>query len=107
MSFYPPCPDRYPAIELAYKALRIGGTAPAILNAANEAAVQAFLERHIAFGRIVELAAAALDAIQPQSADTLTTILEADRATRIYVRDQLAEYVAADEQTNTLPHTGR
>ncbi|MEM9345039.1 MAG: 1-deoxy-D-xylulose-5-phosphate reductoisomerase [Planctomycetota bacterium] len=107
MSFYPPCPDRYPALELAYKALRIGGTAPAVLNAANEAAVQAFLERRIAFGRIVELGASALEAIGAQSADNLTTILEADSATRIYIRDQLEERVAADEQTNTLPHTGR
>eukprot|EP00752_Nemacystus_decipiens_P015046 g13402.t1 len=55
LNFYPPCPERYPALELAYKALKLGGTAPAILNAANEAAVQAFLERKIAFGRIVPL----------------------------------------------------
>lgn len=89
LNFYPPCPTRYPAIELAYRALRLGGTAPAVLNAANEAAVQAFLERKIAFGRIVELVATALETIEPQSADTLTTILDADQAARNCVADEL------------------
>lgn len=89
LNFYPPCPDRYPAIELAYKALKLGGTAPAVLNAANEAAVQAFLERKIAFGRIVELVGTALETIKPQSADTLTTILDADQAARSCVADEL------------------
>lgn len=89
LNFYPPDPARYPAIELCYKALRLGGTAPAILNAANEAAVQAFLERKIPFGRIVELVATALDTIKPQSADTLTTILDADQAARACVADEL------------------
>ena len=89
LNFYPPCSQRYPALELAYKALRLGGTAPAILNAANEAAVQAFLERKIPFGRIVELVCTALEAIKPQSADTLTTILDADQAARNCVADEL------------------
>ena len=90
LNFYPPCPDRYPAIELAYQALRIGGTAPAILNAANEAAVQAFIERKITFGRITELVAETLQAIKPQPADELTTILSDDHAARAFVADALA-----------------
>ncbi len=89
LSFYPPCPERYPAIALAYKALKLGGTATAVLNAANEAAVQAFLDRKIAFGRIVPLVAHALDTIEPQSADHLTTILDADQAARSCVADEL------------------
>lgn len=89
LNFYPPCPDRYPAIELAYKALRLGGTAPAVLNAANEAAVQAFLDRKIAFGQIVPLVANALEAISPQPADQLTTILDADQAARRCVAEEL------------------
>lgn len=89
LNFYPPCPDRYPAIELAYKALKLGGTAPAILNAANEAAVQAFLDRKITFGRIIELVATALETLKPQSADTLTTILDADQAARDCVANEL------------------
>ena len=89
LNFYPPCPDRYPAIELAYKALKLGGTASAILNAANEAAVQAFLDRKITFGRIIELVATALETLKPQSADTLTTILDADQAARDCVANEL------------------
>lgn len=89
LNFYPPCPDRYPAIELAYKALKLGGTAPAILNAANEAAVQAFLDRKLTFGRIIELVATALETLKPQSADTLTTILDADQAARDCVANEL------------------
>jgi len=89
LNFYPPDPARYPAIELCYRALQLGGTAPAVLNAANEAAVQAFLERKIAFGRIVELVAHALETTKPQSADSLTTILNADQAARDCVAEEL------------------
>ena len=89
LNFYPPCPERYPAIALCYRALRLGGTAPAVLNAANEAAVQAFLERKIAFGRIVELVALALETIKPRPADDLAAILDADRAARQCVADAL------------------
>jgi 1-deoxy-D-xylulose-5-phosphate reductoisomerase len=89
LNFYPPCPERYPALELAYKAIRLGGTAPAILNAANEAAVEAFLDRKITFGRIVPLVAHALETIEPQEADHLTTILDADQAARQCVNDEL------------------
>ena len=89
LNFYPPDPARYPAIDLCYRALQLGGTAPTVLNAANEAAVQAFIERKIAFGRIVELVAHALETIKPQSADSLTTILDADQAARDCVAEEL------------------
>jgi len=103
LSFYPPCSTRYPALELCYKALRMGGTAPAILNAANEAAVQAFLERRIAFGRIVELVAEALVAIKPQPADDLNTILQSDRAARSSVSESLDSTAAARLLTSREP----
>lgn len=90
LNFYPPDPARYPAIELCYRALRLGGTAPAVLNAANEAAVQAFIDRKIAFGTIVELVAGALETIAPQPADDLATILGADQAARACVIEALA-----------------
>jgi 1-deoxy-D-xylulose-5-phosphate reductoisomerase len=89
LNFYPPDAARYPAIELCYKAMKLGGTAPAVLNAANEAAVQAFLERKIAFGRLIPLVAHALETIQPQTADQLTTILDADQAARACVAEEL------------------
>lgn len=91
LQFYPPCPTRYPALGLAYHAIKIGGTAPAILNAANEAAVEAFLARKIAFGRIVELVEYAIGATPAQEADHLHNILDADQAARQCVAHKLQE----------------
>ncbi|MFK7787862.1 MAG: 1-deoxy-D-xylulose-5-phosphate reductoisomerase [Phycisphaeraceae bacterium] len=104
LNFYPPCPERYPAIELAYKALRLGGTAPAVLNAANEAAVQAFLERKIAFGRIVPLVASALDAITPVPAEDLTTILDVDQAARQHVLNEVRDTATKNNEPQPVPH---
>jgi 1-deoxy-D-xylulose-5-phosphate reductoisomerase len=55
LEFYPVEPERYPAVELAREALRAGGGAPAVLNAANEIAVEAFLQGKISFPGIVSL----------------------------------------------------
>ncbi len=55
MHFEPPDLDRFPALRLGYEVARLGGTAGAVLNGANEAAVQAFREGRIPFGQIVEL----------------------------------------------------
>jgi 1-deoxy-D-xylulose-5-phosphate reductoisomerase len=49
LNFYPPDFQRFPCLQLAFEAARIGGTMPAVLNAANEVAVQAFLDETIAF----------------------------------------------------------
>ena len=89
LNFYPPDPMRFPALKLAYRAIRAGGTAGALLSAANEAAVTAFLERKIPFGRIVELVRAALDAIAPEPITGLQTVLDADAAARGFVRETL------------------
>lgn len=88
--FEQPDPARFPALRLAYRAIELGGTAGAILNAANEAAVAAFLERRIAFGRIVQLAGEALDAISVEPIDDLETVLKADAAARAFVDDTIA-----------------
>lgn len=96
LNFYPPCPNRYPAIELAYQALRLGGTAPAILNAANEAAVQAFIDRKIPFGKIVTLVKTVLHTIKPQPADKLATILQSDRDARAHVADELQHHLTME-----------
>jgi len=73
---------RFPCLALAYAALRQGGTAPAALNAANEVAVTAFLDRELPFNRIADLIAAVLDQTQHGSADTLDHVLAADAAAR-------------------------
>ena len=88
LEFHQPDYDRFPALKLAYDVIDAGGTAGAIFNAANEAAVAAFLERKIRFGRIVELVAQALSAIPIQPADSLDTLWNADRQARAYVNER-------------------
>jgi 1-deoxy-D-xylulose-5-phosphate reductoisomerase len=70
--------------------MRVGGTAPAILNAANEVAVQAFLERHIPFSAIPAAIRAALDRCDVHEANSLEIILEDDAAARAAARRSLA-----------------
>lgn len=95
LNFYPPDPTRFPALKLAYRAIRAGGTAGAVLSAANEQAVKAFLERKIPFGRIVDLVRAAMDAVKPTPIHDLQTVLDADAAARAFVRDTLRPTRAA------------
>jgi 1-deoxy-D-xylulose-5-phosphate reductoisomerase len=81
LTFYEPDPVRFPCLELAYSAARCGGTMPAVLNAANEVAVQLFLQGRIGFTDIPELVRTALTDHQPVDAD-LENILKADRQAR-------------------------
>ena len=67
--FEPPDPARFPCIRLAYEALSAGGTLPAVLSAANEVAVKAFVEGRIAFGRIPDVIEGAMDRAQARRAD--------------------------------------
>ena len=90
LQFEQPDHDRFPALGLAYRVIEAGGTSGAVLNAAKEAAVDAFLAENISFGRIVELVEHALDAIPPAPAEDLQTVLEADAQARAYVRDRVA-----------------
>jgi 1-deoxy-D-xylulose-5-phosphate reductoisomerase len=84
-------PDRakFPCVGLAYSAIDIGGTAPAVLNAADEVAVDAFLERRIAFSDIPKIIAAVLQEHSPSRADSLESILEAD----LWARERVAIHV--------------
>jgi 1-deoxy-D-xylulose-5-phosphate reductoisomerase len=66
LTFESPDPARFPAFTLAYRALEMGGTAPAVLSGADEAAVAAFLARRCKFTDIADLCAAALDAHVPE-----------------------------------------
>jgi 1-deoxy-D-xylulose-5-phosphate reductoisomerase len=85
-------PDRqkFPCIGLAYRAIQMGGTAPAVLNAADEVVVQGFLERMIPFSAIPEIIAATLDAHVVHPADSLETILEADAWARTEARQRFS-----------------
>ena len=90
LDFEPPDYDRFPCLRLARDAVNAGGTAPAILNAANEIAVEAFLNGEIGFMQIPELVEAALSEVDTRVADSLDTILEADAAARQSVRLKIA-----------------
>ena len=78
LTFEQPDFDRFPAPKLARRAGEIGGTLPAVLNAANEVAVEAFCARKITFDQIPSLVARTMDRHQTISHPTLDQILEAD-----------------------------
>jgi 1-deoxy-D-xylulose-5-phosphate reductoisomerase len=81
-----PLPEKFPCLDLAYRALRTGGTAPAVLNAVNEVAVEAFLNNSIAFHEIPQIIESVLDAHTPQEASDLDGILKADTWARAEAR---------------------
>ncbi|MCK9285753.1 MAG: 1-deoxy-D-xylulose-5-phosphate reductoisomerase [Rhodocyclaceae bacterium] len=82
LTFERPDLDRFPCLALAYQALRAGGTAAAILNAANEVAVEAFLERRLAFTDIPGVITGALERVPLIAAANLDAVFEADAAGR-------------------------
>jgi 1-deoxy-D-xylulose-5-phosphate reductoisomerase len=82
LDFMPPDTERFPALRLAREALREGGGAPAILNAANEIAVEAFMQRRIGFLDIAATVAEVLDTMGAHSADTLDEVIAVDAAAR-------------------------
>ncbi len=78
LTFFPPDHERFPCLGFGYEALRIGGTMPAALNAANEVAVQAFLDRAIGFLGIAETIRRTMQAHTPVEVATLEDALRAD-----------------------------
>jgi 1-deoxy-D-xylulose-5-phosphate reductoisomerase len=82
LDFHPPDQKRFPAIGLAYRALAMGGTAPAALNAANEVAVEAFLKDRIGFLSIADILAETLTRVPARELSDLQTVLEADLLAR-------------------------
>lgn len=92
LEFHEPDPDRFPCITLAYEALQVGGTMPAVLNAANEIAVAAFLKEQIKFGQIPELIRAACEAHEAQPVNDLETVLQADEWARQWVNRKISQF---------------
>jgi 1-deoxy-D-xylulose-5-phosphate reductoisomerase len=92
LSFEAPSLERFPCLGLAYRALAEGGSAPAALNAANEVAVAAFLERRLPFDAIPRLIERVLDRHRScsRAASDLGELLEADRAARALAETELA-----------------
>jgi 1-deoxy-D-xylulose-5-phosphate reductoisomerase len=82
LSFEAPDFERFPCLKLAYEALEAAGTAPTILNAVNEVAVQAFLDRQIGFRMIDQLIARVMDKVSHMKVKCLEDVLEHDRHAR-------------------------
>ena len=90
LDFEAPDEQRFPCIALAYAALRAGASAPAVLNAANEVAVVAFLDRQLAFQAIASVIEQTLEQVSSTPVDTLQQVLAADAAARHVAQDLIA-----------------
>jgi 1-deoxy-D-xylulose-5-phosphate reductoisomerase len=86
LEFLPPPHDRFPSLGLAYRALRAGGTLAVVLNAANEIAVELFLEGKLGFTAIPRVIEKTMDAHQPHTLSTLDAVRRADTWARDHAR---------------------
>jgi 1-deoxy-D-xylulose-5-phosphate reductoisomerase len=86
LTFAPPDMQLFPCLALAYRALGAGGTAPAVLNAANEVAVESFLNGRISFLAIAKILREVLDEHQPSPLEHIDEVLRADRWGRVAAR---------------------
>jgi 1-deoxy-D-xylulose-5-phosphate reductoisomerase len=98
LTFEPPDETRFPSLRLAREALKEGGIAPTVLNAANEVAVQAFLDREIPFLGIPAVVEATLDASRQKLGrllpDSLEAVLHADEQARVLARAEVKSAAA-------------
>jgi len=89
-TFESPDMDKFPALRLAYDVIATGKTAGAVFNAANEQAVDAFLNQRVRFGQIAELVDHALQSIDLVAPDSLETVLDADQTARRCVEKRVS-----------------
>lgn len=94
LSFEAPDERRFPCLPLAYAALRAGGTAPAVLNAANEVAVDAFLSRRLPFMSIAGVIERTLEQVPSRGASRLEDVLAADAEARRVAASHLERLAA-------------
>ena len=90
LNWYPPPPGRYPCLELAHQAMQVGGLAPVVLNAANEIAVDGFLNGHIRFPQIAAAVERTLEAVPPGEPGRIDDIIETDHEARTRARQSVA-----------------
>ncbi|MFQ6113542.1 MAG: 1-deoxy-D-xylulose-5-phosphate reductoisomerase, partial [bacterium] len=86
LTFEPPDLEKFRCLKLAYEALEYGGSAPAVLNAANEEAVKLFLNRRIRFDQIPQIVENALSTCEKNSFDEVDEIIQYDRLAREFVK---------------------
>jgi 1-deoxy-D-xylulose-5-phosphate reductoisomerase len=87
LSFEEPDLEAFPALGLAYRAGRAGGSAPAVLNAADEMAVQAFLERRLSFPGILRVLEGSLERVPQRPLEEVADVQEVDREARAVARE--------------------
>ncbi len=92
MTFEAPDMTRFPQLAYAYEALKRGGAASIVLNAANEIGVEAFLSRQIGFTDIARLCRRLMDSFTPQAPETLEEIFAIDAMARIRAREEVAQW---------------
>ncbi len=92
LTFEKPDVQRFPALHLAYEALRVGKTLPAVMNAANEVAVAAFLKKEIPFLEIPDVVSYAMKKHQPME-PTMEAVLSADKEGRQLAREYIENYL--------------
>ena len=98
LTFFPPDPGKFPCLRLARTALQDGGTAPVVLNAANEVAVAAFLERRIAFVQIPELIERALTAMPAAALTSIEQCVTVDAEARRRVQGWIDAHAGGARQ---------
>jgi 1-deoxy-D-xylulose-5-phosphate reductoisomerase len=90
MDFEQPNLERFPCLRLAYQAIKAGGIMPTVLNAANEIAVEAFLNEQIRFTDIAVTIEKTMHEFSPESADTLEVVLATDQKARTVAQQMIA-----------------
>lgn len=91
LHFEQPDIERFPSLQLAYEAGRLGGTMPAVLNAANEVAVHSFLAGHLNFAEIPEVVAYVMSRHRAKVVRTVNDILQCDQEARDLTQERIAK----------------
>jgi 1-deoxy-D-xylulose-5-phosphate reductoisomerase len=94
LNFSAPDTERFPCLRLAYEAMARGGTATTVLSAANEVAVQAFLDEKLSFTAIAEIVEATMNEVPAIPASSLNIILEEDARARQWAQELVARKAA-------------
>jgi 1-deoxy-D-xylulose-5-phosphate reductoisomerase len=100
LHFEEPDLERFPCISLAYRALRTGGTLPAAMNAANEEAVQAFIDERISFSDIPRVIETVMGGHRTSDVKELTEVIDADRSARVAAQAAIRQFAQNPRQTS-------
>ena len=106
LDFMPVEADRYPCFFLARQALAVGGVMPAVLNAANEIAVAAFLDRQIGFTDIAAVVGYCLEHAPDGDVDSLEAVIDVDRRARDLAKARCGAIAHATSSNSTMPASG-